>query len=101
MNSALLYSLTGVGLFSIGLYGVIGRLHFFKKIIGLNIMGSGVFMLLVALAARNPDEPDPVPHVMVLTGIVVAVSATGLALALACHIHAATGQVAFREDEPQ
>jgi multicomponent Na+:H+ antiporter subunit C len=42
-------------------------------------------MVLVALAARSGDRPpDPVLHAMVLTGIVVAVSATGLAVALAC-----------------
>ena len=45
----------------------------------------GVFMMLVALASRTTGiatRPDPVPHAMVLTGIVVAVSATALGLAL-------------------
>jgi multicomponent Na+:H+ antiporter subunit C len=51
-------------------------------------MGTGIFLFLVAAAARNGlENPDPVPHAMVLTGIVVAVSATALGLALAGRIH--------------
>jgi len=46
-------------------------------------MGAGVFHVLVAVAYRGLDAaPDPVPQALVLTGIVVAVSATALALAL-------------------
>jgi len=52
-------------------------------------MGAGVFMLLIAVAYRGPGlPPDPVPHALVLTGIVVAVSATALALALVRRLHA-------------
>jgi len=52
-------------------------------------MGAGVFMLLIAVAYRGPGlPPDPLPHALVLTGIVVAVSATALALALARRLHA-------------
>ena len=47
------------------------------------------------------DRPDPVPHAMVLTGIVVAVSATALALALACRIHQETGNARITENEPE
>lgn len=44
-------------------------------------MGAGVFHVLIAVAYRGLDTPpDPVPHALVLTGIVVAVSATALAL---------------------
>lgn len=46
-------------------------------------MGGGVFHVLVAVAYRGLDTaPDPVPQALVLTGIVVAVSATAFALAL-------------------
>ncbi len=45
-------------------------------------------MMLIAVAYRGPGvPPDPVPHALVLTGIVVAVSATALALALARRLH--------------
>jgi len=56
-------------------------------------MGSGVFLVLVALGARTPGaSPDPVPHAMVITGIVVAVSATALALALMLRVRKETGR---------
>jgi multicomponent Na+:H+ antiporter subunit C len=52
-------------------------------LIALNVTGAGVFQLLVAVAYRGIDQaPDPVPQALVLTGIVVAVSATSLGLAL-------------------
>ena len=44
------------------------------------MLGNGIFLLLIAMAARAPGEPDPVPHAMVLTAIVVAVSATAVML---------------------
>jgi multicomponent Na+:H+ antiporter subunit C len=82
ISSAILYALTGSGLFSLGLYGLIMYAHLLRKILAINVMGSGIFLILVALAFRNPEQPDVVPHAMVITGIVVAVSATALALGL-------------------
>ena len=88
MNIVILYSFVGVFLFSVAFYALIVYDHLLRKILALNIMGSGIFLILVALAHRPPNvSPDPVPHAMVLTGIVVAVSATALALTLACRIH--------------
>jgi len=55
-----------------------------------------VFMFLIAIAKRD-ILPDPVPHAMVLTGIVVAVSATALALALTLRVRAATGKAELPE----
>ena len=84
MPTAVWYVFTGLSLFVIGLIGVTASPHPLRKILALNIMGSGVFLLLVAPADRAAGgAADPVPHAMVLTGIVVAVSATALALALA------------------
>lgn len=51
------------------------------RLVALNIAGAGVFLVLIALAART-DPPDPVLHALVLTGIVIAVSVTGLGLVL-------------------
>jgi multicomponent Na+:H+ antiporter subunit C len=82
--AVLIYCLTGVGLFALGLHR--GLLHptLLGRIIAINVCGAGVFLVLVAVAYRGPVlAPDPVPHALVLTGIVVAVSATALALALA------------------
>lgn len=88
MSLSIWYALIGVALFILGVYGLLACEHLLRKILALNIMGSGVFLFLVAVAYRRPGaEPDPVPHAMVLTGIVVAVSATALALALTRRVH--------------
>lgn len=82
------YAAMGILLFAMGLLGLILGQHPVRKIIALNVMGTGIFLFLVAAAARyGLADPDPVPHAMVLTGIVVAVSATALGLALAGRIH--------------
>ncbi|NNJ65732.1 MAG: Na+/H+ antiporter subunit C [Xanthomonadales bacterium] len=77
------YALAGVGLFALGLRGTLLRRSLLGRIIAINVCGAGVFMLFVAIAYRGPGQaPDALPHALVLTGIVVAVSATALALAL-------------------
>ncbi|MEH6464076.1 MAG: NADH-quinone oxidoreductase subunit K [Shewanella psychromarinicola] len=87
MTSILLYSLAGLGLFAIGLFGVVVASHVMRKILALNVMGVGIFMFLIALAKHSPNVFDPVPHAMVLTGIVIAVAGTALALNLMVRIH--------------
>ena len=78
-----LYALAGVWIAVLGLRGVLVGADFFRRILAANILGSGVFLVMVSLAARPADAPpDPVPHGMILTGIVVAVSGTALMLAL-------------------
>jgi multicomponent Na+:H+ antiporter subunit C len=97
VSSFHIYALCGVLLVGIGLYGVMVNPHLLRKIIALNVMSSGVFMLFIALASRAPQGPDPVPHAMVITGIVVAVSATAVALALLLRMTAATGRTELPE----
>jgi multicomponent Na+:H+ antiporter subunit C len=98
MSTAYFYSITGIIIFTVGLRGLIIYAHLLRKVIAVNVMGTGIFMFLIALADRNPNGiPDPVPHAMVLTGIVVAVSATAFILALVVRIHAATGQTNLEE----
>jgi multicomponent Na+:H+ antiporter subunit C len=99
MNAALLYALTGVGLFCLGLYALIVHAALLRKILAINIMGSGIFLVLVALAKRTGDAaPDPVPHAMVITGIVVAVSATALALILMVKVSEETGRAELPDE---
>jgi multicomponent Na+:H+ antiporter subunit C len=93
-----LYTVAGVALFCVGFYGLIVRPHLLHKVIGLNIMSSGTFLVLVGIARRIPGEsPDPLPHAMVLTGIVVTVSATAFALALIKRIFSETGAVTLED----
>lgn len=99
MSTAALHALVGVGLFSLGLYALIVHAHLLRKILAINVMGSGVFLVLVALAQRS-GAPDPVPHAMVITGIVVAVSATALALVLMLKLSSETGRAELTDDGP-
>jgi multicomponent Na+:H+ antiporter subunit C len=98
MTSGLVFALAGVALFAMGAAGVLLLPELMRRILAFNIMGSGVFLVLVGLAQRN-DVPDPVPQAMVLTGIVVAVAATALALALARRYQALGGRDELAGDD--
>ncbi len=101
MSEFLIYGLAAAALFAICLHGIITRTHILRKILALNMMGSAVFLLLITIAERNQVDgvADPVPHAMVLTGIVVAVSATAFALALARRYHAQTGHTELHDED--
>lgn len=87
MSPETLYAAAGIGLLALGLYGAIAVDDRIRRVLAVNVMGTGVFMVLIALASRtSTGPPDPVLHAMVLTGIVVAVSASGFAVALACRL---------------
>lgn len=87
MTSAHLYAVTAVLLFVMGLGGAMLAGHVVRRILALNVAGSGVFLLLVSFAYSGPEaQADPIPHALVLTGIVVAVSTTALALVLAVRL---------------
>jgi len=95
-----LYALAGIVLFALGLHTLIVRRHLLRKILALNVMGSGVFLVFISLGRRATPDPDPVPHALVLTGIVVAVSATALALMLALRVQRETGAAHLPEPGP-
>jgi multicomponent Na+:H+ antiporter subunit C len=64
-------------------------------------MSTGIFLILIAAAYKplNTGAVDPVPHAMVLTGIVVSVSVTALALILACRVQETSNLSIWRERE--
>ncbi len=102
MTVAVFYAIAGVALAGLGLFALFARAHLVRKILALNVLSSGVFMVFVALAYRAPGAaPDPVPHAMVLTGIVVSVSATAVALVLTSRLEAQTGRAYLGEDGDQ
>lgn len=82
MTSTLLYLLAGTTLWLLGLHGLLVQRQALRRIIAVNVMGSGVFMVMVALASRV-QPIDPVLQALVVTGLVVAASATAFALRLA------------------
>lgn len=88
-----LYALCGAVLFGVGLFGILACRHLVRRVIALNVMSTSVFLIMIALSIRTPDgSPDFVPHAMVLTGIVVSLSATALALSLIRRLFRETGQ---------
>jgi multicomponent Na+:H+ antiporter subunit C len=91
-----------------GLYVVVSHANLVKKVLGLNIFQAAVFMLYISagklaggtapiLDDRFTQYSNPLPHVLILTAIVVGVATTALALALIIRIHLAYGTV--EEDE--
>jgi multicomponent Na+:H+ antiporter subunit C len=99
VETEVIYGVAGAVLFGVGAAAVVGRAHLLRKILGVNIAGSGVFLVMIAIAFRGENlPPDPVPHAMVLTGIVVAVCGTALAVALAGRVKAAALADAAKEE---
>ncbi len=93
MTVAFLYALSGVALFVLAFHALVSRRHLLHKIMSVNVMGSGVFLIIGALARRTPTaDPDPVPLALVITGIVVAVAATALGIVIMLRVQAATGR---------
>lgn len=90
MSPPLLYTITAAILVGIGLYGTVSAAHPIRKLLALNLTGSGVFLLYLALGGRS-GEPDPLPQAMVLTGIVIAIASTAFGLALFVRLHRLTG----------
>ncbi len=97
-----------VVLMMIGFYTVIARTNLVKKIVGLNIFQTSVFILYITfgkvdgatapiLDDRFTAYSNPLPHVLILTAIVVGVATSALGLALVVRIREAYGTV--EEDE--
>tara|TARA_B100001750_G_C14968821_1_gene331946 strand:- start:181 stop:486 length:306 start_codon:yes stop_codon:yes gene_type:complete len=82
MSSSLFWMIIGATLWLLGLHGLLTLRQALRRIIAFNLMGSGVFLVMIALAARSQPS-DPLLVALVVTGLVVAVSATALALRLA------------------
>ncbi len=98
------YWMSGL-LIAIGLYGMVGKRSLVKKLIGMNIFHSAIILFFIAgslkdgatlpilfegegaPAANAADFVNPLPHVLMLTAIVVGVAITGVALAFLVRIH--------------
>lgn len=95
-----LYAGAGVIIFGLGLLRLCLPCDLLRRLMALNVMGSGIFLVLIATAWRDRDpEPDPIPHALVLTGIVVSVSVTALSLVLARSLARMTGSQTL--DDPR
>ncbi len=92
-----IYALTAVLVFSIGVLGLVAHANLLRKIVALNIMAGGTFLFFISIANLTPETVDPVPQAMVLTGIVVAISATAFALCLVRRIYEKTGSAELND----
>ncbi len=102
MSTVMLYPLAGALIFGIGVYGLLSRTHLLHKVIAANFLGSGAFLVLIGLGGRTADGvPDPVPQAMVLTGIVVTVALTAVALALIKRFYSLTGRTVLDSADPE
>jgi multicomponent Na+:H+ antiporter subunit C len=96
-----LYGLTGAVLVGIGLWGLVARAHLLRRVLAFNVVGSGIFLVFGATAYRRPElGSDPVPQALIITGIVVALSATALVVALVVRHDALGGGTTLPEDAP-
>ena len=91
-----------------GLYVVMVHSNLVKKVLGLNLFQTSVFVFYISLGkldggtapilgAEFTRYANPLPHVLILTAIVVGVATTALALALIVRIHRAYGSVEEEE----
>lgn len=96
-------------LFLVGLYAVAVTPNLIKKIMGLNIMETSVFLFIVSIGyldggvapvldgATDAGMVNPLPHALILTGIVVAVSITAVGLAICIMLYKRFGTLDARE----
>ena len=91
----------------IGLYIIVGQGNLVKKLLGLNIFQTSVFLVYISMGKISggtapihfrPDAiySNPLPHVLILTAIVVGVATLSVGLALIVRIQEAYGTI---EDE--
>ncbi len=116
LTSSYAYALMFI-LLGIGLYIMIASENLVKKLIGVNLFQTAIFLFFIAVAyvevdgepggspivpaVENPDPSalelaSPLPHVIVLTAIVVGVALTAVGLALVVRIYSEYGTL--RED---
>ena len=104
-------------LMMIGFYAMIGKKNLIKKLIGMNIFQTAVILFFISMGVKKgatlpvafpahgealtviqaSQYVNPLPHVLMLTAIVVMISTTGVALAIVLRIYHAYGTV--EEDE--
>lgn len=98
-------------LLAIGMYGVLARDNLVKKVIGLSIFSTATFLFFIEgsvqdgatmpiLDERGTDPllyVDPLPHLLILTAIVVGVGVTGVALALIVRLYGRFGSLSETE----
>lgn len=97
-------------LLMIGFYAIVARTNLIKKVIGLSIFQTSVFLMYISMGKvqggtapiivpglENAVFSNPLPQVLILTAIVVGISTTALALSIVVRIREEYGTI--EEDE--
>jgi multicomponent Na+:H+ antiporter subunit C len=103
MGPANIFGVCGAMLVGLGLYGLIVSPQPLRKLLAFNLLGGGAFLFFGVVARRGAGAGfagDPIPQALVITGLVVAFSATGLAVALLVRLFEASGATTLRSDAP-
>jgi multicomponent Na+:H+ antiporter subunit C len=103
MTSGVLLGYCGAVLVGLGLFGLVTNPEILRKILAFNVLGNGVFLLFGVIARRGAAAglgADPVPQALVITGIVVAFSATAMAVGLLVRLNKVSGQTIMTSDDP-
>ena len=94
MTSVTLFGLCGAVLVGLGLFGLVVHPQPLRKLIAFNLLGSGIFLIFGVIARRGAWSDvggDPVPHALVITGVVVAFAATALCAGLLLRLFETAG----------
>ena len=103
MSGVTVFGLCAAVAVGLGLYGLITNPQPLRKIIAFNLLGSGVFLLFGVIGRRGAAAGvgnDPVPQALVITGVVVAFSATALAIALLLRLFQKAGSTTLSNGAP-
>lgn len=101
MNHPEVWILAAAAIFGISVYALIVRTHLLRQLLALKVMGSAAFLVLVVGAGTVNGLLDGIPKALVLTGIVIAISAIGFALAVLVRLAEVTGSVELDEDDSE
>jgi multicomponent Na+:H+ antiporter subunit C len=102
-DAATLFGIVAAVLVGLGVYALIVNPQPLRKILAFNVVGNGVFVLFGAVAHRGAGAGwggDPVPQALLITGLVVAFSATALAVAVLLRLADETGSATLSSDAP-
>jgi len=101
MSTATVFGLCAAAVVGLGLYGLIASPQPLRKVLAFNLLGGGAFLFFGVVARRGAAAGfggDPIPQALVITGIVVAFSATALAIALLLRLFEVAGSATLSTD---
>jgi multicomponent Na+:H+ antiporter subunit C len=93
------FALTGAALVGLGVYGLLALPHLLRRVIAFNLTGSGLFLFFGAAGAQG-EAVDPIPQALIITGIVVALAASALAVGLVVALARSSGKVVLPDEDP-